>query len=45
MVVKVLVTGGSGLVGKAIESVLATTDYKSADEDWYFASSNDADLT
>lgn len=40
-----MVTGGSGLVGKAIEEVLSTTDYKCVDEEWYFASSKDADLT
>mmetsp|Transcript_3137 Transcript_3137/g.7846 ORF Transcript_3137/g.7846 Transcript_3137/m.7846 type:complete len:318 (-) Transcript_3137:704-1657(-) len=39
----ILVTGGSGLVGKAVEEVLqgATPD----NEQWYFASSKDADLT
>lgn len=45
MTVRVLVTGGSGLVGKAIATVLETTDYKKSDEEWYFASSKDADLT
>lgn len=45
MSTKVLVTGGSGLVGRAIEAVLQTTEYKTSDEEWYFASSKDADLT
>lgn len=45
MVTKVLVTGGTGLVGKAIESILTTAEYKVADEEWFFASSKDADLT
>jgi GDP-L-fucose synthase len=39
----VMVTGGSGLVGKAIEAVVSR-DPK-ADEKWVFLSSKDADLT
>lgn len=38
----ILVTGGSGLVGKAIEAV---TKDKTENETWYFVSSKDADLT
>lgn len=38
----ILVTGGSGLVGKAIE--VAAKD-KMENEIWYFVSSKDADLT
>lgn len=38
----VLVTGGSGLVGKAIQTIVATE--KPNDEDWIFVSSKDADL-
>jgi GDP-L-fucose synthase len=38
----VLVTGGTGLVGKAIETVV--TENPSPDEIWFFASSKDADL-
>lgn len=38
----ILVTGGSGLVGKAIEAV---TKGKMENETWYFVSSKDADLT
>lgn len=38
----ILVTGGSGLVGKAIEAV---TKDKMENEKWYFVSSKDADLT
>jgi len=38
-----LVTGGTGLVGKAIEAVV-TGDSASAGEKWIFASSKDADL-
>ena len=38
----VLVTGGSGLVGKAIEAVINETT--NDNEYWYFASSKDADL-
>jgi GDP-L-fucose synthase len=37
-----LVTGGTGLVGKAIESVVKEDGV--ANESWYFASSKDADL-
>ncbi|CAH0549526.1 unnamed protein product [Brassicogethes aeneus] len=38
----VLVTGGSGLVGKAIETVVLSE--KRTDENWIFLSSKDADL-
>lgn len=38
----ILVTGGTGLVGKAIEHV-ALAEQKS-DETWVFLSSNDGDL-
>jgi GDP-L-fucose synthase len=39
---RVLVTGGTGLVGKAIEKVV--NEIPSSNESWYFASSSDADL-
>ncbi|XP_075155495.1 GDP-L-fucose synthase-like protein [Haematobia irritans] len=39
---KVLVTGGTGLVGKALEKV--TSEENSVDENWYFAGSKDGDL-
>ncbi|XP_072165503.1 GDP-L-fucose synthase-like [Diadema setosum] len=38
----ILVTGGSGLVGKAIERV--ANEQKMPDEEWIFVSSKDADL-
>lgn len=38
----ILVTGGTGLVGKAIENVVKTNTL--ADENWVFLSSKDADL-
>ncbi|XP_043546811.1 GDP-L-fucose synthase isoform X3 [Chiloscyllium plagiosum] len=41
---RILVTGGSGLVGKAIEQ-LVTEGEGQADEEWIFLSSKDADLT
>jgi len=41
---RVLVTGGTGLVGKAIEHVLQTSN-RNPDEQWFFVSSKDADLT
>jgi len=40
----VLVTGGSGLVGKAIQYIV-DHDKKRKNERWIFASSKDADLT
>ncbi|XP_017132096.1 probable GDP-L-fucose synthase [Drosophila elegans] len=40
---KVLVTGGTGLVGKALEAVIKKQ--APTDEQWYFAGSKDADLT
>ncbi|KAI8037392.1 hypothetical protein M5D96_009526 [Drosophila gunungcola] len=40
---KVLVTGGTGLVGKALEAVIK--EQAPTDEQWYFAGSKDADLT
>lgn len=39
----ILVTGGSGLVGKAIEYVVENGE-KQPNEEWVFASSKDADL-
>ena len=39
----ILVTGGSGLVGKAIQQVVSTEEGID-NETWYFASSADADL-
>ncbi|GBM86981.1 GDP-L-fucose synthase [Araneus ventricosus] len=39
----ILVTGGTGLVGKAIENVVKTNTL--TDENWVFLSSKDADLT
>ena len=40
---RILVTGGSGLVGMGIKKV--TSDDPKSDEEWYFASSSEADLT
>ncbi|BFG04606.1 probable GDP-L-fucose synthase [Drosophila madeirensis] len=40
---KVLVTGGTGLVGKALEAFIKKEG--PTDEEWYFAGSKDADLT
>ena len=39
---RVLVTGGTGLVGRAIEHVLK--EDKHADEEWFFPSSKEGDL-
>ena len=40
----IMVTGGSGLVGKGIEAIVKTEE-KRSDEVWIFLSSKDADLT
>lgn len=40
---KVLVTGGTGLVGKALEAVIKQEN--PTNEEWFFAGSKDADLT
>lgn len=40
---RVLVTGGFGLVGYAIQSVI--NEEKPADEEWFFVGSKDGDLT
>lgn len=39
----ILVTGGSGLVGKAIEQIV-NSEEKRENETWIFASSKDVDL-
>lgn len=44
MTTRVLVTGGSGLVGSAIKDVIETTE-KRDDEEWFFVGSKDGDLT
>lgn len=41
---RILVTGGTGLVGKAISDVLDATE-KRDDEEWFFVGSKEADLT
>ncbi|XP_055656109.1 GDP-L-fucose synthase-like isoform X1 [Falco peregrinus] len=41
---RILVTGGTGLVGRAIEKVVADGEGQ-PDEEWIFVSSRDADLT
>ncbi len=40
----VMVTGGTGLVGKAIEHVVKS-ELKRDDEEWHFVSSKDGDLS
>ena len=40
----IMVTGGSGLVGKAIEKI-ADGEEARTDEKWIFVSSKDADLS
>ena len=44
---RVLVTGGTGLVGKGIQFVVDEDKKKNKDnnEEWFFASSKDADLS
>lgn len=41
---RILVTGGTGLVGTAIREVVETSE-KRDDEEWIFAGSKDGDLT
>ena len=41
---RVLVTGGSGLIGKAIEQVVTRDGAKNKGEEWIFISSKDANL-
>lgn len=41
---RVMVTGGSGLVGKAIEHVLKEEGAAREGEEWIFLSSKDANL-
>lgn len=41
---KILVTGGTGLVGMGIRAVVEKEE-KRSDEKWVFLSSKDADLT
>lgn len=42
---RVLVTGGSGLVGRAIQQVVKDEGASREGEEWIFLSSRDADLT
>lgn len=44
MAIRVLVTGGTGLVGNAIKDVIAT-DANRDGEEWFFVGSKEADLT
>ena len=41
---KVLVTGGTGLVGKAIQKIVETEEHR-PNEEWIFLSSKEGDLT
>jgi len=43
-VTRVLVTGGSGLIGKAIEHAVMEEGGKPVGEEWIFLSSKDANL-
>lgn len=43
---RILVTGGTGLIGKAIQRVIANEeDWKRVDDQWFFIGSKDCDLT
>lgn len=44
MSTRILVTGGSGLVGNAIRDVVETSE-KRYGEEWFFVGSKDGDLT
>ena len=41
---RIVVTGGTGLIGKGIEAIVNGGE-KREDEEWIFLSSKDADLT
>ena len=41
----IMVTGGTGLVGKAVEWVIENEQAKPGNERWVFVGSKDADLT
>jgi len=41
---RILVTGGSGLVGCAIRNIATVEEFRE-DEEWIFVTSDDADLT
>ena len=41
---RILVTGGSGLVGNAIREIVLTQDDTEGQHEWFFANSKDADL-
>lgn len=42
---RILVTGGTGLVGNAIKDVVQLPEIKRDDEEWFFVGSKEADLT
>ena len=42
---RILVTGGTGLVGMAIRRIVESEGGSSKDEEWIFLSSKDANLT
>lgn len=44
MTARILVTGGSGLVGNAIKDIVQSVE-KCDDEEWSFVGSKDGDLT
>ena len=43
--VRVLVTGGTGLVGMAVQEVITESSESKTSQAWFFACSKDADLT
>jgi len=44
MIKVILVTGGSGLVGSAIRTIVESLNEKLPDERWIFTNSKEADL-
>lgn len=44
MSTRILVTGGTGLVGNAIKNVIETEE-KQSNEEWFYVGSKEADLT
>lgn len=41
---KILVTGGTGLVGNAIKEIIELPEINRNDEEWFFVGSKEADL-
>lgn len=45
VVMRILVTGGTGLVGKALDKVLSEEHNRHDSAEWFFVGTKEADLT